>query len=261
MMFNSSLCTRCMACIRACPTGALRFVDEKFSYDENECIQCRRCEDECYFLARKFSSKMMSVDDVFVECMKDENFYRNDGGVTISGGEPLIHDEFCCELLEKLTRQAISTAVETSGFVEYEKIMRVARYTEMFLYDLKLIDRQKSHHYLGTCSDQAIENLRLLSKLHHRIVIRIPLIPSVNDTDEEFGKMMDFCEALETIRYIHILPFHNIGSEKYEMIGTCCPMDNMSENNSERIGICAEIARQRGFSVNIGGAGYAQYFG
>lgn len=257
MMYNSSLCTGCNACVEACKNQALFRSDDKFTFHEEKCNQCLHCETECYYLSRFFSSHKMSVEAVYSEVIKDTPFYIEGGGVTLSGGEPLIYDEFCMSLVKKLQDDNISVIIETAGFVTWNIFEKIAPCVDIFLYDLKLINAQKRLEWLGTNNDCMLENLQKLVKIHSKIVIRIPLIPGVNDTEAEFESMMQFVDNLHTIKYIHILPFHQLGAEKYNIIAMPYEMKNVQEYNEERIHACTVMAKRHGYHVDIGGTAFA----
>jgi len=258
LMFNKELCVRCGACINICKNHAIYITDNgELETDTKNCIKCFQCEDECYYLARQFSSKKMSVNEVYKEVIKDEPFFRrSNGGVTLSGGEPFVQIQFCLSLMKKLTEIDVSVNVETAGYVSWRSIEMAVPYVDTFLYDLKLINIKKQLYWVGTDKTIIIDNLKKLSKIHSHIVIRIPLIPRINDTDEEFEAMMKFLDTLEKIQAIHILPFHQLGSLKYELIREKYEMVDIEVNNQERIKACVKIAKQHGYLVDIGGSAF-----
>lgn len=256
MMFRESLCTHCMACVKACPAGALTWNGEAFAYDDSRCTRCGRCEEECYFLARTLSSHPMTVEQVFHESIGDEQFYRGGGGITLSGGEPLLARDFVLALLRRYKERNIGVTVETAGFVPWETFAAVRPLVDTFFYDLKLVSQSLRERYLGTRSDQMLTNLRRLAAARAHIVLRVPLIPGVNDTTEEFGTMLDFVDTLAGIRDIHILPFHQLGASKYEMIGASYRLAGLDTENEEHIRCCIRRAEARGYRVSRGGAGF-----
>lgn len=256
MMFRKSLCARCMACVQACPTGALAWNGEAFAYDDSRCTRCGRCEEECYFLARSLSSHAMTVEHVYEESIGDEQFYRGGGGITLSGGEPLLHMDFLLALLRLYKERQIGVTVETAGFVPWENIEAVLPYVETFFYDLKLCSEALRKRYLGTASAQMLDNLKKLAARGAHIVLRIPLIPGVNDTEAEFGKMLAFADRLQNVHEMHILPFHQLGASKYEMIGRPYAMEQMTTDNEDNIRRCIRAAEARGYRVSRGGAGF-----
>lgn len=256
MMYNERVCTDCMACSHACPTGALQYREQKFMFHADRCNLCRRCERECYFTARSFSSKQMTLEEVIEESTREMQFKRGGGlGITLSGGEPLLQGEFCLELAKRLKSQGISLDIETAGFVPWTTLERIKPYVDTFLYDLKLMDEAKRRHWLGTDQPLMLDNLQRLAASGADIIIRIPLIPRVNDTDAEFSSLLDFVDGLPGLHEIHILPFHQLGSSKYQMLGMRYDMGNTREENQNRISVCAKMAEMRGYRVDVGGSG------
>ena len=259
MMFQPQLCIGCKACVDACPNGALGLRGQIVSYDPNACRLCRSCESECFTQARTVSSKEMTLDEIYEEVMKDEVVYRRSGGgVTVSGGEPLLWMDFNTALLERLKRAGVGTAVETAGNVEQESLDRIAPYVDTFLFDFKLFDSKKHREWTGADNTRIKENLIHVCETHPNVVVRIPLIPTVNDTDEEFTNMMRFVRQLKKINSVHILPFHNFGSGKYAMLGEAYELMEFPEDNAERIRVCMGIAKEHGIKVNLGGTGFAE---
>lgn len=257
VMFNPQLCIGCGACITACPNQAISFVDGNFVTDKSRCTVCGKCEQECYTLARTISSKPKTIEEVYEEVMKDELVYKqSNGGITISGGEPLLYIDFNVELLKRMKNKGISTAVETAGCVPRDYISRIAPYVDTFLFDFKLYDREKHKLWIGVDNDRIKDNLKYACEIHPNVVIRIPFIPGVNDTEEEFTNMMGFVKSLRHINSIHILPFHNFGANKYSMLGYEYELMEFPEENEERIQACRAIAEEYGFRVNIGGTGF-----
>lgn len=258
-MFNPDLCIDCRACIGACPDGALTIRDGVVRYDPGKCQMCRGCASECYTLARTISSKPMSMEAVYNEVMKDEVVYRKSGGgITISGGEPLLQIDFNIELLKRVKEAGVSTAVETAGNVPREYLDRIAGYVDTFLFDFKLFHNDKHEEWTGVDNTRIKENLNHVCNIHPNVVIRIPLIPTVNDTDEEFTSMMEFVTGLKRINSVHILPFHHFGANKYSMLGDEYELVDFSEDNAERINACIKIAEKYGIKVNLGGTGFAE---
>lgn len=203
------------------------------------------------------SSRLMTVVEVFEECLKEESFFKyHSGGVTLSGGEPMLHKEYCLKLLQELKGRNINTAVETAGYVPFETIEVIYKYVDTFLYDVKLISEDKRKLWLGIEDELDLENLKRLSLIHNKIVIRIPLIPDVNDINEEFNKIVDFISEIEGIEYIHILPFHQLGAEKYKRIGVKYEMENVPLNDVDRLINCKKLLEEKGYKVDVGGKGF-----
>jgi pyruvate formate lyase activating enzyme len=176
--------------VKACPTGALYVKGEH-----------------------------MSVSKVFAIVMRDEIFYRQSGGgITLSGGEPLAQLEFAKALLLEARRNTISTAVETSGELPFATILAVSRYVDLFLYDFKIFDEEKHRRYTGSSNQNIKKNLSSLAGTRSEILVRMPLIPGVNDGPEDLQKTLDYLRGIGVKRFT-ILPYHQYGSGKYASIG------------------------------------------
>lgn len=259
VMYNPEECAKCGACIAECPNKAIQFEQGNLVTDSQKCTACGACEKVCYFNARKLSSHTMTVEEVFQEVMKDEVVYRKSGGgITISGGEPLLQIDFNIELLKRIKQAGISTAVETAGFFPTQNLERIAPYVDTFLFDFKLNDEMKHKQWIGKSNKRIKENLIRACEIHDNVVVRIPLIPTVNDSNEEFSNMMQFVSKLHKINSVHILPFHNFGAGKYQLIGKTYEVEHLNEENSQRVQACAKIAKNFGFRVNVGGTGFKE---
>lgn len=260
MIYNKELCYGCGQCKLSCRGKAILSNENgQLQYDASKCKKCFQCENECYFGAISFSSHLMSVDDVIKECLKDQLFYNyHNGGVTLSGGEPLLKAEFVNQLLLQLKNNKINTTVETSGFVPWENIEKNIPFIDTFFYDLKLINRSKREYWLGTDNDCILNNLMKLSSKHTNIVIRIPLIPGVNDSKEEYSAIINFVDQLQSIKFIHILPFHQLGQRKYEMIRENYELANLNMPTQGVIDWCKNYAISHGYNVDIGGSKFTE---
>lgn len=258
LMYSESLCKGCGACLEECPHNAISCgKDGKVEVNNRICDLCGKCVNECYFMARTFSSREMTIDEVFNEVIKEKAAYqRSGGGITLSGGEPLLQKAFSLELLKQVKGQKVSTAVETAGFVPEATLLEIQDKVDTFLFDLKMFDAVKHEYWTGVSNKIIKQNLKMLTDIHNNVVIRIPLIPGINDTNEEFGNMMQFVNELRHINSVHILPFHNAGAGKYRLIGADYTLWNLNENNDERVEACKQMAEGYGIRVNIGGTGF-----
>ena len=258
IMYNSELCTQCSSCVVKCPTHAISLTDGGLVTNPDKCILCGICEEECVFLARKMSSKLWNTDALFDNLIRDEVSFRDSGGgITLSGGEPLLHKKFCLDILKRFHDIGISTAVETAGNVPWTTVEAVSPLVTVFLFDMKLFTESEHKKWTGVSNRQILENIKNLSQIHKNIVIRVPLIPGVNDSDEEFEKIVGFVKPLPGITGLHILPFHQLGSGKYDLISADYEMANWQEDNEKRVQACRDIALKAGLRVNVGGTGFA----
>lgn len=169
---------------------------------------------------RELCGTYMSVQEVIDEVLKDKVFYSNSGGgLTLSGGEPLMQIDFACELLKQAKQNGIHTCIETCGFAKTEDILRIAEYTDIFLYDWKLTDDSLHKKYTGVSNGAILDNLLRIDSIGAKIIIRCPIIPSVNDTQEHFTGIAQVANALANILAVEIEPYHSLGNNKYKKLG------------------------------------------
>lgn len=258
VMFTGDSCGGCGACLPACPNGAIRQNGKGLVFDRSLCTSCFACVDVCYFGARKTSAKEMTPDEAFAEVMKDAAFYRRSGGgLTLSGGEPLLQPAFCRELLRRTKEAGFHTAMETAGNVSRQSLAAVVPHTDLFLYDVKLLDEAKHRKATGVSNKAVIANLEFLVETGIETIVRIPLIPDVND-GEEFDRIADFVASHPGLGELHILPYHTLGVSKYEQLGQSYVAAATREENDAEVERCLAYAGARGLRVSVGGAGFAK---
>lgn len=210
-------CVRCGMCVNACHEKAHRFDGETHVFRKDLCIACGQCEDICLGDALKFYGKEYSVSELLPILTEDKEFYDNSGGgVTISGGECLLHADFCAELLKELKKEHIHTAVDTCGFVSQNAFDRVMPYTDIFLYDIKAFDEETHVKCTGQSNRIILENLKYLNEKEKKIEIRIPYVPEYNAG--EIDKIFDFLKDFKHIVKVRVLAYHNYAGSKYEAL-------------------------------------------
>lgn len=158
--------------------------------------------------------KSLSVKEVINEVLKDKVFYKNNGGITLSGGEPLMQYDFALAILKQAKRQKLHTAVETSGYIPTKKILKIAKYTDLFLYDIKLTNEKSHKEYVGVENTLILENLKALDNKKAKIVLRCVIVPGVNDNEEHFKGICKVANSLKNVLAIEVLPYHNLGKAK-----------------------------------------------
>ncbi len=257
VMFSASSCTGCGACLEVCPSGAVHRTDRGPAFDRSRCRACFACVRECYFGARKASATRMEVDAALAEVLKDEAFYRSSGGgLTVSGGEPLLQAEFTLELLRKTRAAGIHTAVETAGNAPRAAVAAVIPCTDLFLFDVKALDHELHQKVTGVSNRTILANLALVADSGVETIIRVPLIPGVND-GREFDAIANYVAAWRNFRELHILPYHSVGASKYDQLGLAYPAGDTPEDNEAEIQRCAGYAGSLGLRVSVGGFGFA----
>ena len=220
LMFHADKCTLCARCVAVCPNGVHSLENGVHTLDREKCTAYARCVEACLADALEIKGKRMTVDEVIADVMKDKIFYDNSGGgITLSGGEPTAQLDFAIAILKAAKENGLHTAIETCGFTSEASIKAIAEYVDLFLYDVKHTDSKAHEKYTGVKNERILENLRLIDALGKRSVIRAPIIPGANDTDEHFAALAALANSLSNVERIDIEPYHDLGSGKYEQLG------------------------------------------
>ncbi|MDI3480600.1 MAG: pyruvate formate lyase activating enzyme [Tepidanaerobacteraceae bacterium] len=221
LMYFEYKCMQCRICVGVCPNGAISFENGVHYIDRSRCNNCGICSEACPTEALRHAGKMITVEELMREIEKDVLLYDNSGGgVTFSGGEPLMQHTFLKEALMECRKRDIHTALDTSGYAPERIFSSVVDYVDVFLYDLKLADEEEHMKYTGVSNNLIKENLRLLSDMGRGrdIILRFPVIPGITDTQKNVEGLAEFVSTLKGINEIDLLPFHDI-SEKYNRLG------------------------------------------
>jgi pyruvate formate lyase activating enzyme len=245
-------CIRCGDCVRACPHDALH-LNGHVVHDADRCRRCGACADACPASARQLAGRWMTVPEVLAEVLKDRIFFEESGGgVTLSGGEPLMQAPFAEALLASFHERRIHTAVETSGFAASGALRRISGNVDLFLYDLKVMDNEKHTRFTGAGNDLILQNLALLTHEGRAVIVRVPVVPGVNDDSGNLDAMYAFLAPLG-LRRIDLLPYHRIGNGKYDRLGMPSRTESVEPPSAEQMQTIAARLTQNGFSVRIGG--------
>lgn len=250
-------CIRCGACIEQCPNHAITASDGTVATDSLLCQMCYRCAQICPADAREAVGRTMTVDEVMSEIKKDVAFYdESGGGITFSGGEPLMQPAFLLELLDACGRLDIHRVVDTSGYASKTTLLEVAGKTDLFLYDLKHMDPMIHHRYTGVGNELILENLKMLSARDVAIMVRFPLIPGVNDDPDNVQGIGAFLQKLNRVNRIDILPYHDVAGSKYKRFGYPYRLGQLRPPDSHHLQNIAATLSSYGLRVTIGGNEY-----
>ncbi len=253
MLFDSDKCVLCGTCVKVCDQNAIKIENNKLTTDPDKCTCCRKCEMYCIPGARQVAGREYTVEEILKEVMKDKVFYeQSKGGVTVSGGEPLLQIDFVEELFKRLKEENIHTAVDTCGAVGFENIQRASRYTDLFLYDIKLMDDEAHREFTGMSNKLILDNLRKLSEIHKNINLRMPVIDGVNGDIRHIEKTIDFIKGLG-IKKINLLPYHDIARHKYKRLGILYEEERMRKPSDEKMQLFKEMFEKEEYEVKIGG--------
>ena len=221
---NLTRCVACGKCVSVCSHEVNTIVDEQLSINFSKCKTCQDCILPCPQDARMITGKEYTARQLFKEAYKDNAFYRKGGGgITLSGGEVLLYHEVAAETLRLCRMNYMNTCIETSAYGKWEYLEEVAKWCNVIFVDLKHINNEKHKEITGVSNRLILDNILKLDKLaverHIRLIIRRPVIPGYNEEDENSIESAKFIASLESKPEINILPYHNLGQNKYEMIG------------------------------------------
>ncbi|MFP4050970.1 MAG: glycyl-radical enzyme activating protein [Thermoplasmata archaeon] len=252
IFFYETKCIECGKCIEICPEGAITQKDI-IVIDREKCTFCGICAGNCPSGALQNTSRTVTAEEVMEEIRKSIIFYdSSDGGVTFSGGEPLLQIKFLKELIDRCIEEDIHVTLDTSGHIDPETFESIVDDIDLFLYDLKIMDNKLHKKYTGTSNDKILKNLKLLSKKGKEVIIRFPLIPGITDTDKNIDEIIDFLSDLKNVKEIDILPYHNV-EEKYKRLGREYKITELRSPDESKIDSIKKRFEKEGFFVKEGG--------
>jgi len=221
IFFNPEKCIHCGWCVASCPNHCHEFTAEgNHVYHRENCIHCGKCTEKCYAQALEVVGVRRSVSDVLPELLSDRIFYKESGGgITISGGEPMARYEFTLELLKQCKQEKLSTCLETCGYAEEAHFREVVKYTDLFLYDIKLLDSEKHRKYTGVTNEKIRHNLKVLDDAGAKISFSCPVIPGINDNDSHFAAVGALANSMKNITGIRVEAYHPLGISKCVRLG------------------------------------------
>jgi pyruvate formate lyase activating enzyme len=253
-LYSKQRCIGCSQCANICPSGALRLTPGGVVTDHALCEYCGTCALICPAEARQLAGKYQSVENLMEIIEKDVLFYdESGGGATFSGGEPLLQADFLLELLKACGQRDIHRAIDTTGYADTNLLMEIARETELFLFDIKLMDPQKHKQYTGVSNHKILHNLKRLASEAVEITIRIPLIPGINDDDENITRTGTYISKLPGVENVDILPYHGAARYKYLKISANYNTKNILPPTRVRLSAVAQRLESFGLKVRIGG--------
>ncbi len=246
-------CVGCGACVEVCPNPPVVDPGGRSVTDRRSCLRCGSCVDVCVAGARRLVGQPMTVEELLAEIERDRAFYEESGGgVTFSGGEPFEQHEFLLACLRVCRERGLHTAVDTSGYAPRDVILEAATLTDLFLYDLKLLDEARHRELVGVPLAPVLENLHALDEAGAEIWIRFPLIPGVTDSMDNVNALGRKVASLRT-RRVHLLPFHRTAADKYARIERAWEHAGLEDVAEDRVKEAAEALGAMGLDVRIGG--------
>ena len=247
VLLREAKCIRCGECFKPCSHQTASNLSR---------ARCPECRYSCPTLARQISGTRYTVEALLKELLRDRLFYEESrGGVTLSGGEPLLQADFLRKLLPELKREEISVALDTCGFAPEEVFLEIALQCSLILFDLKMVSSELHLQYTGRSNELILQNLESLTRRADapRLWLRIPVIPGVNDSETELEAMLRRLESLGGIEQIHLLPYHKIGLEKYARLGRRSPLEDLEAPSAASMERLLERFKEVHPRVKIGG--------
>lgn len=253
VMFQPQDCISCGSCAKACKHGAIS-PDKPGLIDRSKCVGCGECASVCPTGALAVKGEKMTVEQVIKVLRKDKTTYKKSGGgVTISGGEPLVQWKFATELLKACKAQGWDTAMETTGYGSEEAVESVFPYVDNVLMDIKQMDSKRHKEVTGVPNEVILRNAPRIAEIT-KVVIRVPTIPTVNAYEEQFHRICQFAKTLNGVDTIHVLPYHTLGENKYGLLGQEYPMgEEIKPLPMEEAEKFKAVVESEGFNCIIGG--------
>lgn len=251
LYYMQKKCTGCRKCEAICPQAAIGEVSKgKDRIRRDDCNLCKKCLDVCLPGAYRISGTVYESEELFRKVQRDKPFFGRDGGLTISGGEPLCQPEFVRELFSLCKEDGISTVLDTSGYGKWEDLENILPLTDLVLLDIKAMDNEVHQKWTGVSNQLILENaVRIAAKVPVRI--SLPLIPGVNDDKENLLKTAEFA-CKNGVEWMDINPFHALGAAKYESLGLESPYTQFRSMEKEEVEQAAELFRGNGLKVSVG---------
>ena len=248
-------CLSCGACGTACPRGAHVSDNGRREFRRELCAACGACARSCYAGALVLIGREMTAEDVLAEVLEDRAFYRSSaGGLTLSGGEPLCQRDFAVELLTLAKSRGLHTAVETNLAWPWEHAAAALPVIDLVMMDIKMMDPARHERYTGAPNEQILANARRLSGEPQRLIVRTPVVPGVNDAPEEIGAVAEFVRDFPNLEYYELLPYHPLGTGKYEALGRPRPLGDLPGPDPQHVRRLAAAAGQFGIPVRVAGS-------
>ncbi|MCL2129248.1 MAG: glycyl-radical enzyme activating protein [Treponema sp.] len=254
ILYHAERCFRCGACA-ALSGGTIKLGSRGCIIDRKKCNNLEECAAVCSYDAYEYIGKIIDPEELAAKLMRDKAFYdRSCGGVTYSGGEPALQADFFLETTKLLKEESIHVALDTAGHIPWESLSPLVEAVDLILYDIKVFDNLLHEKYVKAGNSLILENARKIAELEKPMIVRMILVPGVNDSEEEVQNRLDFIHELgRAVIRLDILKYHRLGAGKYFCLGSQEPMGDIPECTDEYAGLILQKARSMGFAVTVGG--------
>ena len=247
-------CTHCERCLSACCSQAIHLSKDAVRIDRSRCNNCGKCAEVCYAEALKLLGQSMTIEKLVEEVRKDFIMFRHSGGgVTLSGGEPLLDFEFNREFLPALKAEGLNIGIDTSGYVPWKHIEPLLPYIDFFLWDLKNMDPIVHRKLTGVSNRLILSNARKISAKNGALYIRIPLVPGLSDSEANLRATCVFAQSLSSVVQIDLLPLHHLGKSRYESLNRPYPVADIPLIQDDVLENMKHIVESFGLKCTIGG--------
>ena len=253
IMYYENSCTKCGKCMMICPNEAI-YLDEKFGFitDTKKCTGCGLCVDQCIYGARAVMGKNYTPQELFDIVKRDLEFYHeSEGGITVSGGEPLLNVDFLLEFFDLCKTLGIHIAIETAGNVPWVTFQKLIPKTDLFFFDVKHIDDDQHQFWTGVSNRNILDNLKRLSESGKDIIIRTPVIPGVNNDLDVLRRIFEYIKRLN-LKNVELLPYHRLGLTKYRGLGRPYKLESLESMELSDLEKYVDLGKEIGINVSTG---------
>lgn len=249
--WEAATCSGCLRCVEVCPNGAIRLVQERLIIDARQCTGCQKCRANCPTASLELVGEDKTVEEVVSEVLKDRDFYEESGGgVTLTGGEVLQQAPVAIEILKELKKQGIHRAVETTGYGSSQVFEKILEHIDLLLFDVKHYDSLTHKAGTGVDNEIILKNIKTAVERGKKIIARIPIIPNFNASLQD-AEGLSNCLHEIGIKEVELLPFHQFGQKKYELLGMEYGMKDVKQLQVEELRTYQEIFIRKGLQCEF----------